>query len=199
MLEKQEFTVSTRLDYNTLEGLKEYAAQYKKSKSKVLRRAVLNHLRTARKDEDAICPMITIPKNEFKFMLDLLSPEQVEKYAEISYQNDLNTRQEEIKILARNVKTEIKFYLRGIIYGYANHIFAHDGQNWLKKHEIKFYGRSYQLAGIHDLGMNYSIYLKALFKKISLDYSYVLVKEILKEDRFYLEFQKDEKIKNIKK
>ena len=76
------------------------------------------------------------------------------------------------------------------MFAYGANVFAYDGQGWFKKHEIVFRGKIFQFAGIHNLGINYSLFMKSLLVKTCSDFSYSLVKDMIKEDRVFVEFQR---------
>ena len=92
-----------------------------------------------------------------------------------------------IGLKMKGVANPLKSFLKILI----DNVFSDGGQNWFKKIESRFIGNKLIIAGIHDLNMNFSLFMGFYLEKALIPFSYKLTKNELKENKVIFEFQKN--------
>lgn len=192
MMEKKVHVVSTRVGGRLFEILRQYAKKRRIRISDIVRDAVIYYLRIIYDHEEANNPIIILSKSELKFLINLIKNEKdFQKLADICYENGIKTVNYYTKTFKNVVKEDtIALRLRSLIRSINDLVFSLNGQNWFDKVSYRFEKNQFIMGGLHDMNLNFSIFIKYYMKRYLINYEYEIIKENLQENKVHLIFQK---------
>ena len=192
MIEKKEHVVSTRVGGRLFEILRQYAEKRRIRISDIVRDAVIYYLRIIYDHEEANNPIIVLSKSELKFLINFIKNEEdFQKLADICYKNGIKTLKYYTKTFKNDIKEDnIALRLRSLIRSLNEIVFSLKGQNWFNKVSYSFDKNQFIIAGLHDMNLNFSIFIKYFMKRYLINYEYEIIKENLQENKVHLIFQK---------
>ncbi|MCP4763619.1 MAG: hypothetical protein GY870_17740 [archaeon] len=188
----KEHVLHTRIDSRTLKLLDNYVETYDVSYSVILRKAIGYYLKYAQLDNmntSYLPPMILVPKEEFSFILNSLSDQEIEILAEQSYSMTKEGISRYFQKTGEKYDIE-NVTLRALLSMIRNNVFNYDGQNWFNKVSYNIKKKSFTIAGTHGFNERFSLYMNFFIKKLVKPYKYEIVKAALKEKMINLEFEK---------
>jgi len=188
-IKKNEIFIATRVNEKLMEQIDGYSANYKITKSELLRKAILYFLKFSQQDDKTYHPMMIFSKQELAFMFDHLNENELKEYARLSFDMGQITKEHFTETLAEGQEFEVRprFFMRSL----NTEVFSHYGQNWFQKLEYSFKSDKLQIAGIHNLNLNFSIFFKYLMVNYLGKHDYILSTENLKENKVILVFSKE--------
>ena len=189
MSKKNEIFLATRVNETLMKQIDGYCADYKITKSKLLRKAILYFLKFSQQDDKTYHPMMIFSKQELTFMFEHLNENELKEYARLSFDMGQMSKEHFAETLAEGQKIEVRprFFMRSL----NTEVFSHYGQNWFQKLEYSFRSNTLQIAGIHNLNLNFSIFFKYLMVNYLGNHDYILSIENLKENKVILVFSKE--------
>jgi hypothetical protein len=193
MVEKKEIIISTRVNNGTNQQMNNYVKKYKISKSSLIRRAINYYIRFAQKDKETTKPWIIMSKVEFKCMLRCLNRSEIKKLAKRSYFLSVFNRKNDLGIFIKDLDFDSNLFNvkpRPFVSALINMVFKYEGQNWFEDIRYSFYGKELMIAGIHNLGINFSLFIKFFLKNHLLEVSYKLIKEKFNPNKVIFTFEK---------
>ena len=109
----------------------------------------------------------------------------------ICYQNGIKTLKYYTKTFTKDLKEDdMALRLRSLIRSLNDIVFSLNGQNWFRKVSYRFDKNQFIIAGLHDMNLNFSIFIKYFMKRYLINYGYEIIKENLQENKVHLIFQK---------
>lgn len=182
--------ITLRLDEKLLERIEKFSKKNKQYRSITIRIAIEDYLYLH--NDESPNPLLVWGKKEMIEIFKLLSEETIKKLAEIGYQHSKESY-EPMKIKKKlNTKEEKTVHCKKMLGILKNVIYRAKGYNWFNDIHEKWDGpndSNLKLAGIHDLGYNFSLYIKYRTINHMKPYDYVLVGENLLENKVILDFQ----------
>jgi hypothetical protein len=123
-------------------------------------------------------------------MFKCLKEDELKEYAKLSFvMGEMSTEHfTETRADGQAIELRPRFFMRTM----KNEVFSHYGQNWFQKIEYSFRSNKLQIAGIHNLNLNFSIFFKHLMELYLRKHNYMLSTETLKENKIILVFSKNE-------
>jgi len=173
--------IQFRLDEDTYQLINLFSTRFHISKSKLARRSIIKHILTFDNPEHPN-PKLLISQNELKFLLDNASPDLMRQVAYTSYQNGIADTKYLAKGFGEYIPPELKFTtFKERLIALNRYIFSKDMQNWFEEIEWFEKGSTVILQGIHNLGPNFSLFIKYLMEFYTEDTNYELMKETFTE------------------
>ena len=116
-----------------------------------------------------------------KPLLDNADESLIEEVAEISFQNGMSdySLYREVVNALRNTSEELNVERQ--VEGLVNGVFSPDAQNWFEDIKYGWNGKILILGGKHNLGPNFSLFIKHLMIKYMAVYNYKLQKQEFRE------------------
>ena len=193
MSNKKDNVIGTRVNDKLLEILSDYAKENNIKLSKLTRDALLFYSMLVVEHEKMGIPIIMLGRSEYATLIEHLDEKGLEKVAEATYKNSVTSTeyykaffQEDENLKMENLEIPLRSYLKTL----KKFVFSKNGQNWFEDFRIKIDKNGVILAGVHNINVNFSIFIKLYFMKIMKYYNHVLIREDLKEDKIILYFQK---------
>ncbi len=178
-----------QFDEEILQRLQQIAAKYHLPQNFITRESINLYLNEYRSKNPEVNPKLTISHNIFRKAITIASEKDLEEMAAISFQNGLEYKKhlfqkldlQEGKI---NSREAIDFALK-ILY---RDVFAPEAQNWFNKIEYSWKKAQIMIAGKHDLGKNFSLFMKILMQKYMGLFFYELAKNVIRDDTVILTY-----------
>ena len=168
-----------------------FSAKYHVSKSKLTRNAIRNYLTLFEELDNKKNPKVILSQNLVKFSLRCMDEKQLEELAEISYRNGLtfgdfwtNT----LNIERRN-QNDLQFekdWITFLLNHLTQQVFSTEGMNWFTETQFKWVEHGVIFTGNHNLGLNFSFFMKYLLEKYLYRIHYRATKVELEEDKISL-------------
>jgi hypothetical protein len=170
-----------------LEFLDTFCEIYKQSRSKIVRLALKSYLYRHIDNKKRPNKKIIISQNEIKPLLDNADDSIIRQIAEISFQNGVSDHRYLDNILDSIKKDEIptdyNLDLEGRVKSLIENVFNPDAQNWFDSVRFGWNKKIMVIGGKHNLGTNFSLFIKYLLEKYMNIYNYKLVAEELRESK----------------
>jgi len=209
----KEKTFTIRIDQQTLENMNMFKEVFGISKSELTRKSIRIYMLFNLNNQDTPNPKVLFSQNMLKPLLDSVNESEIEKIAEISFQNGIS----DLRFVGRKISNDdISFtknidfeaftetgveasefddekrhsYVDSQLLSLVSYVFAPDGQNWFISSKYFWRGVNVVFQGKHRLGNNFSLFIKFLLEKYLGRFNY----EILRED--FEEIKSLSKIKN---
>ena len=185
---KKESVIGTRVSDKLMEDIIEYSEKKNIKISKLIREALKYYLLFKLEHEKRNIPTIIISKAEYSTLLECLSEQNLKKLANVCFEKALQGFNYIVKKESgeHQIQVNIQIFLKNLV----EFVFSEKNQNWFKSIHTNFQGNKLIIAGVHDLNVNFSIFMKYYLERIVSLYSYRLVKENLLENKLILEFLK---------
>ena len=133
-------------------------------------------------------------------LLKHLDEESIKNIAEISFQTSKEKYKEMLqsskysekqKKYKKPISKEEKMIQCKKMWGFLKNLTLSNrgGFNWFNKIHESWNGPNLKIAGTHDLGLNFSRYIKYRIMNHMKPYDYVLVSENLQDNKLILDFQ----------
>ena len=198
--EKKENLIAVRVDDKLLTRIDHYCTKNRMSKSLLIRFAIEIYLSLFEREEDDPEHLMIWGKKEMVELLKHLDEESIAKIAELSF----NTSKEKYKEMLQSSKyrekqkkdkkptsKEEKTLQCKKMWGFLKNLVLSNrgGFNWFNKIHESWNGPNLKIAGTHDLGLNFSLYIKYRTIFHMKPYDYVLINENLQENKLIMDFQ----------
>jgi len=204
---KNTNAIGARVSDILLERLVEYAKKENIKLSKLIREALLFYDLFIIQREELEIPIIILSRNEYTAIIEHLNDEGLEKVAEICFKNAMTSMnyhrayiqnamvsmdyhraylQDKKNIQIENLEIPMRIFLKAL----KEKIISKKRQNWFENFRIKIDKNSVLLAGLHNINIKFSIFMKFYLMKILNYYEHDLIKEDLQENKVILTFQK---------
>jgi len=195
MSTKKENVIGTRISDKLLTHLTEYAKKENIKLSKLVREALLYYHIFVIEQEKIEVPIFIFAKNEYAAMIEQLNDAGLDKVAEICFKNTMSSfkyHRDNINEKGNPQIQNLEIPMRNFLKALKERVLLKNRQNWFENLVIKIEKNRVLIAGLHNINMQFSIFLKLYFLKIMRYYEYDLTKEDLLENKIILHFQKDE-------
>ena len=130
---------------------------------------------------------LTFSQNMLKPLLDNADEALIEKIAEISFQNGVSDRKYIENLLDSFRKgsstPEHTLDLEGRVKSLIEDVFNPNAQNWFESVRYGWNKKTLIIGGKHNLGRNFSLFIKYLMKKYMRIYDYELISEEFRENK----------------
>lgn len=183
-------TISTRINERLHTDVKIFCKEHNIKTSDFLRKSLLYYIKFKEFHERANNPIMIYSKVEIKFLLSKLYKKDLEDLAEICFQNGKLTMQHYTQKYIEQGLEELEINPRTLIKSLNVFVFSKDGQNWFNNVDYFFPKKKFIFKGIHNLTLNFSIFIKHFLIKYMREFNYELVKEKLQESELVLNFKK---------
>ncbi len=198
--EKKVNLLAVRVEDNLLTRIDQYCKKNRLSKSLLIRLAIEKYLSLFDREEDDPELLLIWGKKEMVELLKHLDGESIAKIAEISFQTSKEKYKEMLKSsryredLTKDktpTSKEEKILECKKMWGFLKNLVLSNrgGFNWFNKIHESWNGPNLKIAGTHDLGLNFSLYIKYRTINHMKPYDYVLISENLQENKLILDFQ----------
>lgn len=169
-----------------LEFLDNFCEIYKQSRSKIVRLALKSYLYRHIDNKKRPNKKLIISQNEIKPLLDNADDALIRQIAEISFQNGVSDHRCLDNILDSlkddMLATDYKLDLEGRVKSLIENVFNPDAQNWFDSVRYGWNKKIMIIGGKHNLGHNFSLFIKYLLENYMKIYNYGLISEELRED-----------------
>ncbi len=197
---KKENLIAVRVDNNLLTRIDHFSKKNKLSKSLLVRLALEKYLSLFDREEDDPEPLLLWGKKEMVELLKYLDEESIAKVAEIAFKTSKEKYKEMLQSSIYKEKRkkenippskEEKVLQCKIMWGILKNLTLSEkgGFNWFNNIHESWNGPNLKIAGTHDLGLNFSLYIKYRTINHMKPYDYVLISEKLQENKIILDFQ----------
>ena len=197
---KKENLLAVRVQDDLLSRINHYCTKKRFTKSSLIRLATEKYLSLFDREEDDPEPLLIWGKKEIIELLKYLDEESIAKVAEVAfktsrekYKEMLQTSiyKEKEKKDKKPISKEEKITQCKKMWGFLKNLVLSNigGFNWFKKIHESWNGPNLKIAGTHDLGLNFSRYIKYRIINHMKPYDYVLISETLQENKLILDFQ----------
>jgi len=198
--EKKVNLLAVRVQNDLLTRIDHYCIKNRMSKSLLIRVAIEKYLSIFEREEDDPEPLLIWGKKEIIELLRHLDEESIRNIAEISF----NASKEKYKEMLQSSRyrekqtkdkkptsKEEKTLQCKKMWGFLKNLTLSNrgGFNWFNKIHENWDGSNLKIAGTHDLGLNFSLYIKYRIINHMKPYDYVLISENLQENKIILDFQ----------
>ena len=195
----KEKTFTIRIDQETIEQMNIFSSIFKISKSELARKSIKNFIVLNLENKDSPNPKLLFSKNMLKPLLNFADESEIEKIAEISFQNGIADAKffsqyisedeipEGLDVEAWTYDTDLdltKFDLEkrkklaeSQLNSLISVVLAPHGQNWLDSIEYFKKGQNFVVQGKHQLGTNFSLFIKFLLQKYLMRFGYEVIRE----------------------
>ena len=128
---------------------------------------------------------VIFSQNMLKPLLDNADEALIEKVAEISFQNGVSDHRYLDNLVDSLIKSnstpEYTLDLEGRIKSLIENVFSPDAQNWFDSVRYGWNKNTMIIGGKHNLGGNFSLFIKYLMIKYMRIYNYKLITEDFRE------------------
>ncbi|MHA1147976.1 MAG: hypothetical protein ACTSR8_06990 [Promethearchaeota archaeon] len=196
---KKEKVIAVRIDDKFLGRLDKYCQKFKINKSLLTRIALEKYMRFYQKEEQDPEPLLIWGKLEMIEILKSLKEETIKSIAEIAFETSRETYKNMLEASVNKKKKKLEKVLTpeeektikckvmmGIL---KNLVFSAEGFNWFTNIHESWDGVNLKIAGTHNLGLNFSRYIKYRTIKHMEPYDYLLYGENLQENKVILDFK----------
>ena len=193
MKAKKENVIGTRVSDKLLKDLNDYAKKNNIKLSKLIREALLYYNIFVIEQEKIEVPIYISSKNEHAAILESLDRKELEKLAEVCFNNTMRSvkyHRDSLNLNETVQREKLAIPLRNFLKAVKERVLSKTRQNWFENLVIKIEKNSVLLAGQHNINEQFSLFLKLYFLKIMELYGYDLNKEVLKDKKMILQFQK---------
>ncbi|MCP4764344.1 MAG: hypothetical protein GY870_21400 [archaeon] len=174
-----------RMDDETWTEFTKYCEDNNVSKSEISREAIIKYMSIFNSQNQN--PKLIFSYNLFKFMADKISDEDMEKLAILSYENAQN----DLKRYSKILKVDFEKMNATLWMGALNNlVFAPEGQNWFANIESSVKKTKIIFAGTHNLGKQFSVFIKYLIIQHFKKYDFEFDKAVLKENKVVIHLKK---------
>lgn len=168
-----------------LEFLDAFCEMNKQSRSKIVKTALKSYLYRNIDNKKRPNKKVIFSQNMLKPLLDNADKELIKQIAEISFQNGVSDHRYLDNILDTLKKGSLpKDYtldLENRIKSLIENVFAPDAQNWFDSIRYGWNKKIIVIGGKHNLGRNFSLFIKFLMIKYMKIYNYELKSEEFRE------------------
>ena len=195
----KEKTFTIRIDQETIEQMNIFTKIFKISKSELARKSIKTYMLLNFENRESPNPKLFFSKNMLKPLLDFASESEIEEVAEISFQNGIADAKYFSKFFSKDeipenldveawvinpdadlsaLEIEKRIELADSqLNSLISVVLAPGGQNWLDSIEFFRRGKNFVIQGKHQLGNNFSLFLRYLLQKYLIRFGYEITTE----------------------
>ncbi|MFX1410929.1 MAG: hypothetical protein ACFFA6_11280 [Promethearchaeota archaeon] len=170
-----------------LEFLDAFCEINKQSRSKIVKNALKSYLYRNIDNKKRPNKKVIFSQNMLKPLLDNADKKLIKQIAEISFQNGVSDHRYLDNMLDTlkkgSIPTDYTLDLEGRIKSLIENVFAPDAQNWFDSIRYGWNKKIMVIGGKHNLGRNFSRFIKYLMIKYMKIYSYELISKEFRECR----------------
>lgn len=163
----------------------------RQSRSKIVKSALKSFLYRNIANKERPNKKLIFSQNMLKPLLDNADKALIEQIAEISFQNGVSDHRyidNFIDSLQKvNTTPEHTLDLESRIKSLIENVFSPDAQNWFDSIRYGWNKKTLVIGGKHNLGRNFSHFIKYLLKKYMKVYNYELVSKEFRENKSELD------------
>ncbi|MHA1777485.1 MAG: hypothetical protein DRO88_05685 [Promethearchaeia archaeon] len=166
----KEKIIGVRFDSETINHIEEFSEKYNISKSQLTRNAIHNYLNLFEEVSSLKNPKMIISQNIFKLALENLNETQLDELAELSYRNALIFGEfwKDKFIFDPEQEKQLDFkkdWLSFLLKHLITQVFSAHGMNWFSDIHYEWKDMTCYVSGAHNLGKNFSVFIKFLIEK----------------------------------
>lgn len=171
-----------------LEFLDAFCDMTKQSRSKLVKTALKSYLyRSIDNKKKRPNKKVIFSQNMLKPLLENADDALIEEIAEISFQNGVSDHRYLDNLLdslkESRTKPEYTLDLEGRVKSLIENVFSPDAQNWFESINFGWNNKTMVIGGKHNLGSNFSLFIKYLLIKYMKIYNYGLISEEFRETK----------------
>ena len=169
-----------------LDFLNAFCEMKKKSRAKIVRSALKSYIYRNIDNRMRQNKKLIFSQNMFKPLFDNADGALIEKIAEISFQNGVSDRKYLENLtdsLAKENSLGHTLGLEGRVKSLIEDVFKPDAQNWFESVRYGWNKKTMIIGGKHNLGRNFSLFIKLLMIKYMGIYDYELISEEFREKK----------------
>lgn len=193
MIKKKDKYNALRVRMTPLElkFLDAFCEMNRQSRSKIVKSALKSFLYRNIDNKERPNKKLIFSQNMLKLLLDNADKALIEQIAEISFQNGVSDHRyidNFIDFLQKvNTTPEHTLDLESRIKSLIENVFSPDAQNWFDSIRYGWNKKTMIIGGKHNLGRNFSRFIKYLLKKYMKVYNYELVSKEYRENKSELD------------
>lgn len=174
---KKERVLGIRLEEQDYQRFSDFCEHHNMKMSQVARKALLTYAYIIYNPQ--VNPKLIFAKNQFKHIIQCLTKDEIRTLVEISIGNG-TTDMKKLEnyhpktIFENQEKTEVNYQIETLV----KYVFSEDGENWFDQIDYEFQEKSLVLTGTHELGNNFSLYIRDLLCAYTKIHGYILVEEV---------------------
>ncbi|UYP47633.1 hypothetical protein NEF87_003918 [Candidatus Lokiarchaeum ossiferum] len=174
---KKERVLGIRLEEQDYQRFSDFCDQHNMKMSQVARKALLTYAYIIYNPQ--VNPKLIFAKNQFKYIIQCLTEEEIRTLVDISIGNG-TTDMKKLEnyhpkvIYETEEKTEVNYQIETLV----TYVFSEDGENWFNTIDYQFNENVLIVSGVHELGNNFSLYVRDLLCAYTKMHNYVLVEEV---------------------
>jgi len=170
-----------------LEFLDKFCEITNQSRSKIAKVAIKSYLYRNIDNKKRPNKKLILSQNILKPLLDHADDALIQKIAEISFQNGVSDHRYLDNLLDSLKKginmPDYKLDLEDRIKSLIENVFSPDAQNWFDHISYGWNKKTIVIGGKHNLGRNFSLFIKYLMMNYMRIYNYELISEELRESK----------------
>lgn len=170
-----------RLRENDLDTIDKFCKIVNQSRAKLVKKAVRTYTYLNVENKERPNKKMIISQNILKPLWDSTNETLIEQIAEISFQNGMADNRYFSNILGKLRNPDKKIDMEKRVKGLVEGVFSADAQNWFEEVNFGWNGNILIIGGKHNLGPNFSLFIKHLLVKYMTLYDYKLQKEEFRE------------------
>jgi len=205
LIKSKESTFTLRIDQFTMNSMDAFSKLYQMSKSKLARKSIRAYIALNVENRDAPNPKLLFSRNMLKILLNCAPNSKIEELAEVSFKNGISdisylattldsSKKEEgmgmmelLSSISKITKEDFDYsqlsiderhlITNSLVYSLIQNVFTSDGQNWFDSIDYFWKGEILTISGIHQLGDNFSSFIKILLQKYLMRCGWILSRE----------------------
>ena len=169
-----------------LKFLDAFCEMKKKSRAKIVKLALKSYIYRNIDNLMRQNKKLIFSQNMFKPLFDNADEALIEKIAEISFQNGVSDRKYIENLtdsFTKNSPSGHTLDLEGRVKSLIQDVFKSDAQNWFETVRYGWNKKTMIIGGKHNLGRNFSLFIKLLIIKYMGLYDYELISEEFREKK----------------
>ncbi len=170
-----------RLRENDLDTIDQFCKIMNQSRAKLVKKAVRTYTYLNVENKERPNKKMIISQNILKPLWDSADEVLIEQMAEISFQNGMADTRYFSEILGKLRNPDKKIDMEKRVKSLVEGVFSADAQNWFEDVNFGWNGDILIMGGKHNLGPNFSLFIKHLLIKYMALYDYKLQKEEFRE------------------
>ena len=160
---KKEIMISVRIDGQTAEVINASAEHYDLSRSELLRKAASAYVSLTVENPEFPNPKLFFSHNMLKILFTAVDEKTIKEIAKQSFLNGTRDYKFFKKLTTGLDPTESPdFPKEEYTTSMIENVFSKNGQNWFEKVNYSHNGSRISFSGKHDMGENFSLFIKEL-------------------------------------
>ena len=167
--------ISVRIDGQNAEVINASAEHYGLSRSELIRQAAAAYVSLTIDNPDHPNPKLFFSHNMLKILFDAVDEPTIKKVAEQSFLNGKRDYHFFKKLTTgKDPRESDDFSKEDYTTSMIENVFSKNGQNWFEKTKYTHKGNTISFSGKHDMGPNFTIFIRELLSYYMNEINFVL-------------------------